>query len=160
MTIAFDIETGKRFFLEGIPSGGGDTSNLANKDLSNLSTIGKTNASGFGMPSVNYVALTLNDLASGSEHVQNYTATVNGWLRLSFYSSAVTSANDYGIMTLRNSQDTETINSVSYYASKIGSGINVTMPIAKNQLAQIKYNISGLTVSNYRFYFIYAQGEI
>lgn len=126
-----------------------DTSNFANKDLSNLSTTGKSYASGLGMPSERYTLLTLG--ASGTQ----YTAPANGWFSISKQAGS-TSGVRMAINTRPNSSTTTYRVNTHWITATSGSSLHLMHPVRKNDVVDVTYTASGTT--NY-FVFIYAEGN-
>lgn len=112
----------------------------ADTSLANLSTAGKSLASGLGMPSDRYINLTLG--ASGSV----YTAPANGYVFFSKVSNAAGEWIQFAIPLV-------------YYNQIVSSGIhpmNFVHPVFKNTSFKINYNATGSTE---QFRFIYAEGN-
>lgn len=107
----------------------------ANTDLSNLTSQGKSYASGLGMPSSRYIDLTLG--ANGA----SYTAPANGWVSAFTQSSTMCNLHCRFI----NATDFQMGGSSDRYA---------TIPVAKGAVFNFYYNG---TVIYLRF--IYAEGE-
>lgn len=114
----------------------------ANKSLSNLTAEGKSLASGLGMPSNNYIDLTLG--ANNS----TYTAPANG--RLSLTKQQGDSTYNYNIIAINGLQ----YKSVTGGAS--GSTSTIVAPMKKGDVATILYTTTG-KVEQFRF--TYAEGE-
>lgn len=107
----------------------------ANKSLSNISAEGKKFACSLGMPSDEYVNLTLG--SSG----EVYTAPANGWIQCIIDISA------NGYLSLDKSY---------FQGSNVGSYVGGIVPILKGQMFQITYG-NFLRVISFKFY--YAKGE-
>ena len=110
----------------------------ANTDLTNITDSAKVMMSGMGMPSNKYVNLTLG--ASGT----TYTAPSNGWYNLSKNASA-------------NGQwcDLRNVTNGFYISSPYLSSASVfrsAIPVKKNDVLQISYNLGGAT-NFFRFYY-------
>ena len=113
----------------------------ANKDLSDVSQAGKTTAVGWGMPSDNYIDLTLG------ANLSKYTAPANGYLTL----SKQTNGNQF--VCLRNVN-----NGMRIYSGMISNNaVRVFMPVKKGHVVEIEYNAGGALEF---FRFVYAEGEI
>lgn len=116
----------------------------ANADLSNLTSAGKAVAANMAMPSNSYIDLTLG--ASGS----TYTAPADGYYYLE---KTCGGASLYAI--LRNT--TAANIAVHYAAVSAPDTIFLLLPVKKNDIMSIQYNVTGTT---FYFRFIYAQGEV
>ena len=102
----------------------------------------------YGMPSSNYINLTLG--ASNS----TYTAPANGWVTIS--KNANTSSSDTTIRYLYV-QDNNT-SMMDYISANSGTtACIVTFPVYKDEVFNVIYTATGTTV---QFSFIYAQGEV
>jgi hypothetical protein len=123
------------------PSG----ANKANTNASNFTTEGKSLISSFGMPSDNYIDLTLG--ASGT----TYTAPANGW----FFVSKVTGVSTHTYLDLANNTTGFSMRSNSNGSTTTVSAIY--LPCKKGDIIRCLYNVTGDT-SKFRFY--YAEGEI
>lgn len=125
-----------------LSSTGGDTSNLANVDLSNISAVGKNALSGSSLPSSSYINIAL----SGGE--TNYTPPANGYLIFTNTSSAG------GQRVLITNVATDF--SFSSYSTTSGQNIKAFLPVLKG--VEHRFVYSAPTVVFCRFY--YAEGEI
>ena len=115
---------------------------VANSNMSNISSAGRSFISGMGMPSSKYEDWTLG--ASGS----TYTAPANGYLTLFKFASGGSA--QYAQIR------------VGYLKSdfrNVPSGQQATpmLPLLKGETATVDYNLTGTTQY---FRFIYAEGEI
>jgi len=118
---------------------------LNNKvDLNQLNTNeqGLEYVSGLSMPSNRYIELTLG--ASGT----TYTAPANGWVSFRKISGASTL-----FIELINYNSNIF---VSNEATTNVTGLQIYLPVMKNDVFETKYNATG---ANLAFRFIYAQGE-
>ena len=118
-----------------------DLNEIADIDLSNITTTGKSIIANLAMPSDTYIAVTL--LASGN----SYTAIKDGYLQLKMTATGL-------------GQYMELINNASNYSdidSPAGSAVSgtVTMPCKSGDT--ITYNYSTPTPVYFRFY--YAEGS-
>ena len=105
----------------------------------------KSQVSGWGMPSGNYIDLTLG--ANDSQ----YTAPANGWFvltkRLGASAQLTTSVNSkFGFITYSNN----TSNQLNQH----------TVPVKKGDTVTIHWSAAGSTTANDGIRFIYAQGEV
>lgn len=116
-------------------------SNKANVALDNITNAGKEVCANMSMPSNRRVNLTLG--ASGTE----YTSPADGW-----YSIAKTST-----ATGQRIQMFCDITGLNTSATSAASGNNVRcfLPVKKNDIIRIIYDVPGSLIF---FYFIYAQG--
>jgi len=105
-------------------------------DYNDSSTI-----SGWGMPSSRYIDLTLG--ASGA----TYTAPANGWVYLN------KNGNPNQFLNLVNVTKDYAVNDIT---SASAFGLLIIMPINKEDVFRIDYNLDGATNT---FRFIYAEGE-
>ena len=113
-------------------------------NAANLSIAGKSLISGLGMPSDNYIDLTLG--ASGS----TYTAPANGYVSL----AKTSGLNSIGYIRIGN--DTNgLVTEVDTYGSS-GAIPCAFLPVKKNDIFYVTYNLTGNTAL---FRFIYAEGE-
>lgn len=111
---------------------------VANSNMSNLSSAGRSFISGMGMPSSNYIELTLG--ASGA----SYTAPANGWF--SFYCGSVC--------------DSRFQSHGGYFGNtalgKSGFANNNKIEVLKGDSVILTYSTS----SDSHLFFFYAEGEI
>lgn len=114
----------------------------ANTDFTNVSTTGKSTASGWGMPSEN--AITLSAGASGS----TYTAPANGWFRANGTSTAS------GHLSIFRSLDDFSLN----VAVAWGAGMSLisACPVKKGQVVTLGYSNASII----EFKFFYAEGDV
>ena len=115
----------------------------ASVDLSNLSTAGRSLASGLGMPSDRYVNLTLG--ASDTR----YVAPANGY----FASTATITGSGFGLLDLRYA---ETNKGCTAGASGEGRVVRVILPVLKDSVVSLLWN-SSISVGSWVF--IYANGD-
>ena len=118
---------------------------LNNKvDLNQLNTNeqGLEYVSGLSMPSDKYIDLTLG--ASGT----TYIAPANGWVSF----RKIAGAPNLFIELINYNSNIF----VSNEAAFAESGIQIYLPVKKNDVFETKYNATG---ANIAFRFIYAQGE-
>lgn len=113
-----------------------------NADLTNIDAIGKSFASGLGMPSNKYINLTLG--ASGS----SYTAPANGYVIL----AAVVSSADGQICLKSYSSNIE-----SRITARGGWCYTLTLPVRKGETFKLEYQQS---LTQGFFTFTYAEGEV
>lgn len=119
------------------------TANLqlkADKDLSNITAGAKSQIAGYGMPSENYIDLTLG--ASGT----SYTAPASGYFE---FNKASSTSGQY-VNILCNGISTQILSSAS------GQNLAIFAPAVKGAVANVYYSAGGSTNS---FRFIYAEGE-
>lgn len=117
---------------------------VASKDLSNITPTQdvKREITSWGMPSSNYIDITLG--SSGS----TYAAPANGWYCLRKKSSG---NNQY----LQMSNTTSAVNFQTW--SSFAASFEMFIPVKKDDTVKISYSFDGITE---RFRFIYAEGEI
>ena len=123
---------------------GGSSAALTGKadtDLTNLTSTGKSLASGLSMPSNRYIDLTLG--ASGTE----YTAPANGWVVV----RKVGAAESKYIEIVNVTSDIIT----SDEATTKQTGLQLYIPVKKDDVFKVNYNATGATNA---FRFIYAEG--
>ena len=113
-----------------------DLNGKADVDLTNVNSSGTSLASGWSMPSSNYINLTLG--ASGT----TYTAPANGW----FYAGG-SSTGGWVKMVCSG------LSLINYIPS--GNGSYLAMPAKKGAILTLQYNQT--TISD--FWFVYAEGE-
>lgn len=114
-----------------------------NADVSNLDVTGKSLISGLGMPSNEYIDLTLG--ASGT----TYTAPANGWFWVEI------SGGNYQFAHLANV-------TASGLGIQVGANTNASaigyLPTRKNDIVNIVYGGTNSTAKKLKF--IYAEGEV
>ena len=118
-----------------------DANGLADKNIGNLTSLGKKTIAEYAMPSNTYDTLTLG--ASGS----NYTAPANGYYYLGKTGTAAAQ-----FMTM----DAGNIATRGYSAGN-GTVPLCFLPVKKGDIVNVAYNMGGSTVV---FRFVYAQGEV
>ena len=117
-------------------------SDKANIDLSNLTSTGKSYASGLSMPSSRYSSLTLG--ASGTY----YTAPANGYYVINKTASAT---NQYVYLYIESSG----MSTISFVPAT-NNIARAYIPVKAGDRVQCSYNAGGTTN---RFIFVYAEGE-
>jgi hypothetical protein len=119
----------------------------ADIDLSNVTAVAKNLISGMGMPSSNYVNLTLG--ANGT----TYTAPANGYFKLVRHNVVLNTAGNTAYVALINV--TAENMSVEHRTQIGGNGMQrIYIPASKGDVIQINYDGS----STNTFQFIYAKG--
>ena len=118
-------------------------STKANKDMNNLSALGKSSIVELSMPSINSIDLVLGN--SGSQ----YTAPANGW----YYLEKMSGSN-FCYLGMFNETRGYGVSSDLYFNN---STFREVLPVSKDDVITIFYSASGTTNS---FKFIYAQGEV
>lgn len=125
-----------------------DLNNKADKDLTNtvgaLSSSAKEYFTKISLPSSKYINLTLG--ASGT----TYTAPANGY----FYINKVAGVSSHTYIDLQNSTSGFSCRSNSITSTLTTQA--VLLPVRKNDIAKVTYNVEGTTNS---FKFIYAVGS-
>lgn len=123
-----------------------DLNGKADTDLTNTTNQAKILMSGMGMPSDTYIDLTLG--ASGT----TYTAPANGY----YFIDKIGNSGQYLELGVYDTNTENLLYEVSLYSSASATNLRTTIPILKNNVLKIWYNVSGSTV---RFRFIYAKGS-
>ena len=125
--------------IDNLGSGGGaDTSNLADKNLSNITTTAKIMMSSIGMPSGTYKNLTLG--TSGT----TYTIPANGWI---LFAKRAGASNQWANLTNQT-------NGLFFEltANNTNNHVSFLAPVSKSDVIKISYSLTG-TTSQFRFYY-------
>ena len=127
-----------------------DVDSVANSNMSNISSAGRSFISELGMPSSNYIDLTLG--ASGS----SYTAPANGYINVIGSGTPSSAVNNIGYL-LQNLSAHMLAGDQDYSSQGQYHVYSATIPCKKGDLIQLNY-YGGITTSYFRV--IYAEGEI
>jgi len=122
-------------------------SGKANKDMDNLSTLGKKKIVNLAMPSDDYVDLVLS--SSGS----TYTASANGYF--AFGKKATATGQRVAIFNRGSTENT--VLGSSIFSQGSDHNLMIFMPVKKDDVVIVSYTTEGDTIF---FRFVYAEGEI